>query len=83
MKYLIGLTPEEAAKTRTRIAAESKGCAGHITEYWFAVIKHYLEDKWGLCIPEDQEDLLTPEEIASLKTWEYLDSDGWWPPSEP
>jgi len=79
MKYLIGLSPEEVAKTRTRIAAEAKGCTGNVTTYWFAVIKHETRDEWGLCIPEGQEDLLTPEEIAVLKTWEYLDEDGWWP----
>jgi hypothetical protein len=79
MKYLIGLSPEEAAKTRDRAIAIMQGCSGLITEYWFQIIKHPEREEWGMTIPEGEEDKLTTEEISTLKTEEYMDEDGWFP----
>lgn len=75
MLYLIFPT-EQDAQDRSHEIAVAQGCSG-VTQYWFGWIVHPTNGEAALQIPEDQENLLSPEEIASLQDQAYMEANGW------
>ena len=75
MLYLIFPT-EQDAQDRSHEIAVAQGCSG-VTQYWFGWIVHPTNGEAALQIPEDQENLLTEEEIASLQDQAYMEANGW------
>ena len=69
--YLIFPT-EQAAMDRNHEIAVAQGCSG-TTQYWFSWI---VKDPEAALVV-DQPDLLTPEEVAELKDYQYMDDNGW------
>jgi len=83
MNYLIFNT-EQLATTRSGEIATNKGCSGNITHYWFSWVVSYTNSPLtALIIPDDQINLLTPQEQSELKDQNYMDSNGWFPPPLP
>jgi hypothetical protein len=81
MKYSIGYTDYQMALQRSEAVGYMEGCRGDVSIYAFGIIKHYLEDQWALCVQDWQEEELTQNERDSLKEWQYLSDNGWFPPS--
>jgi len=78
MKYLIFPTMHLALNKSQEICV-SQGCTGDITTYWFGCIEHPITGKGTIQIPEDQQYLLTEEEILQLKDYQYMYDNGWFP----
>lgn len=75
MLYLIFPT-EQDAQDRSHEIAVAQGCSG-VTQYWFGWIVHPTTLEGALQIPEDQQSLLTEEEIAELKDQAFMEAGGW------
>lgn len=75
MLYLIFPTEQEA-QDRSHEIAVAQGCSG-VTQYWFGWIVHPTTLEGALQIPEDQQSLLTEEEIAELKDQAFMEAGGW------
>ena len=75
MLYLIFPTEQDAQDRSHEIAVE-QGCSG-VTQYWFGWIVHPTTLEGALQIPEDQQSLLTEEEIAELKDQAFMEAGGW------
>lgn len=75
MLYLIFPT-EQDAQDRSHEIAVAQGCSG-VTQYWFGWIVHPTTLEGALQIPEDQQSLLTEEEIAELKDQTFMEAGGW------
>lgn len=83
MMYLIFPT-EQAAMDRSEQIAQSQGCYGDVTKYWFAWVVSYTDaPETALMVPDDETDKLTPAEITELKNQAYMEMIGWFPPLNP
>jgi hypothetical protein len=78
MKYLIFSTIQ-LALNRSQEICISQGCTGNTTTYWFECIKHPTTEEGAMYVPEDQEYLITEEEILELKDYQYMYDNGWFP----
>ena len=78
MKYLIFSTIQ-LALNRSQEICISQGCTGNTTTYWFGCIKHPITEEGAMHVPEDQEYLITEEEILELKDYQYMYDNGWFP----
>ena len=76
MVYLIFSSLQEA-QDRSQEICQQQGCTGDITTYWFSCIENQTTMEGAMVIPEDQESLLTPEEISELKDERYMEMNGW------
>lgn len=74
MQYLIFPTEQEA-QDRSHQIAEEQGCSG-VTQYWFGWINHPSGES---ALQVDQPELLTEEEVAQLKDYQYMADNGWFP----
>lgn len=82
MLYLIFPT-EQAAKDRSEQIAVMNGCSGDVTTYWFGwVVSYTSAPETALMVPDDQTDELTPTEVTELKDQAYMESNGWFPPTQ-
>lgn len=73
MEYLIFPT-EQDAQDRSHEIAVAQGCSG-VTQYWFGWIVHPTNGEAALQITD--ESILTEEEIAELKDYDYMLTNGW------
>jgi acyl carrier protein len=64
MKYLLFETEQEGLNRSQEICI-SQGCTGDTTTYWFGVIKHPLTEQGAMQVPEEQESLLTEQEVLA------------------
>jgi hypothetical protein len=78
MKYLLFETEQEGLNRSQEICI-SQGCTGDTTTYWFGVIKHPLTEQGAMQVPEEQESLLTEQEVLELKDQQYMNDNGWFP----
>jgi hypothetical protein len=78
MKYLIFPTMQ-LALDRSQEICVSQGCTGDATTYWFGCTEHPTTGEGAMQVPEDQEYLITEEEILELKDYQYMYDNGWFP----
>lgn len=74
--YLIFPTEQEALDRSEQIAI-GQGCTGDITKYWFGTIVNPSTQQGAMVVPEEEESLLTPQEVDSLKDEQYMVANGW------
>jgi len=78
MTYLIFPT-EQQALDRSQEICVSQGCTGDTTAYWFGVITNSTTSEGAMQIPEDQQYLLTEQEVLELKDYQYMYDNSWFP----
>jgi len=78
MVYLIFQSLQDAKDRSMEICIQT-GCTDNVTTYWFNCIENQDTLQGAMEIPEDQESLLTTEEISELKTQQYMIDNGWFP----
>jgi hypothetical protein len=76
MVYLI-FSSLQGAQDRSQAICQQQGCTGDITTYWFSCIENKNTLEGAMVVPEDQESLLTSEEISELKNEQYMIDNGW------
>lgn len=84
MNYLIYNT-KALSKSKSMEVATSLGCKKNpddITTEWFRTIEHPTLPFAALCIPNNQQNLLTNQEINRLKSREFMIQQGWFPELE-
>jgi hypothetical protein len=69
----------QLALDRSQEICVSQGCTGDTTTYWFGCIEHPITGEGAMYVPEDQEYLITEEEILELKDYQYMYDNGWFP----
>jgi hypothetical protein len=55
------------------------GCTDDVTTYWFNCIENQNTLQGAIEVPEEQEYLLTTQEISELQTQQYMIDNGWFP----
>jgi hypothetical protein len=91
MKYLI-FNNENDALVCQAVFDMATGYPHGITYHAGSVEKHYNENRWAAGVPAQvwswvhgrlydiENELLTPEQIADLQSFQYLIDENWWPP---
>jgi hypothetical protein len=76
MNYLIFSTLQLALNKSQEICI-SQGCNNSTTIHWFKCIEHPLTGEGAMKIPENQEYLISEQEILELKDYQYMYDNNW------
>jgi hypothetical protein len=76
--YLIFQTLQLAKEKSIEVCLQ-QGCTDDVTTYWFNSIENQITLQGAIEVPDEQEYLLTPQEISELKTQQYMTENGWFP----
>jgi hypothetical protein len=76
MNYLIFSTLQLALNKSQEICI-SQGCNNSTTIHWFKCIEHPLTGEGAMKISENQEYLISEQEILELKDYQYMYDNNW------